>query len=187
MAMLGYKYNKSFKDASYNQSRTPAETLATGLGWFSIALGAIELAAPRQLARAIGLKGRESLIQAYGVREVMTGVAILASHDPTPWIWGRVGGDALDLATLATGVEGENPKKDNTLAAIAAVAGVTLLDIYCAQQLTAQKRLAAPEDRPDYSDRSGYPKPPDQMRGAARDADIPADFRIPDTLRPWTN
>ena len=97
---------ESYRDARYNQSRTPAETLATGLGWFSIALGLAEIVAPRALCRAIGLEGREGLVRAYGVREVMTGMAILTSHDPTPWIWGRVGGDALDIATLATGFEG---------------------------------------------------------------------------------
>lgn len=187
MAMMGYKYNQSFDDASHNQSRKPVEALATGLGWFSIALGLAEIAAPNAICRTLGMEGREGLIRGYGVREVMTGISILASHDPTPWIWGRVAGDALDLATLGAALEGDNPKKDNVWAAIATVAGITMLDAICAQRLTAGKSLSSPEQLPDYSDRSGFPKPPAQMRGAARDASIPRDFRQPEALRPWTS
>lgn len=186
MGMMGYKYNRSFDDAPHNQSIKPVERLATGLGWFSIALGVAELAAPGAICNALGMRGREGVVRAYGVREVMTGIAILASHDPTPWIWGRVGGDALDLATLATGLEGDNPKKDNVWAATAAVAGITALDLACAQRLTSGKSLSDLSEVPDYSDRSGFPKSPDAMRGAARDLKVSADFRIPEPLRPWT-
>ena len=79
------------------------EALAKGLGWLSIGLGLAELVAPQALCRALGLEGRETLVQVYGAREMATGVAILMSHDPTPWVWGRVGGDVVDLATLAMG------------------------------------------------------------------------------------
>jgi hypothetical protein len=184
MAMMGYKYNRSFDDAPRNQSLKPAERVATGLGWFSIALGLAELAAPKAICRALGMDGKEPLVRAYGVREVMTGISILASHDPTPWIWGRVGGDALDLATLATGLDDGNDKKDNVWGAMAFVAGVTAVDLACAQQLSSGQSVTNHEV-PDYSDRTGFPKPPEAMRGAASDFDVPADFRIPDPLRPW--
>jgi hypothetical protein len=36
----------------------------------------------------------------------------------------------------------------------------------------------------DYSRRSGLPRPPDQMRGAARDFDLPPDMREPPAMRP---
>ncbi|MEH3148184.1 MAG: cyclase dehydrase [Methylobacterium frigidaeris] len=159
--------------------------LARGLGWFSIGLGLAELLAPRALCRAIGMEGRETLVQAYGVREVATGIAILASHDPTPWIWGRVGGDALDLATLATGFEHDNPRIGGLTLATAAVVGVTVADVVCAQGLAADKRLPPP-GRYDYADRSGFPRPVREMRGKASDFAVPRDFRIPDPLRPWT-
>ena len=98
------------------RSRTsdPAETadsLARGLGWFSIGLGLAEVLAPRALTRGLGMEGTEQTVQAYGVREIATGIGILSSNQPAPWIWGRVGGDALDLATLATGLQRDNPKK----------------------------------------------------------------------------
>lgn len=160
------------------------ERLAKGLGLFSIGLGLAELVAARGLCRALGMQGSESLVRAYGVRELATGVAILTSHDPTPWIWGRVGGDAIDLATLAAAHRGDNPQQGNLLLAAAAVAGVTALDVVCAQGLTADKR-PAPAGAFDYGDRTGFPKAPRAMRGAASDFEVPADFRIPDPLRPW--
>jgi len=159
------------------------DRLARGLGLFSIGLGLAEFVAPRALARALGMPGNKPLIRAYGAREIATGVAILASDDPTPWIWGRVAGDVLDLATLTTGLEGNNPKQANLAIAFAAVAGVTALDVYCAQQLSREDTHPLPPPR-DYGDRTGFPRAPNAMRGAARDFEAPREFRIPEPLRP---
>ncbi|TXN43018.1 cyclase dehydrase [Methylobacterium sp. WL7] len=183
--MSARQHSQATRGAPGRGPETGHDALARGLGWFSIGLGLLELTAPRGLCRALGLRGRESLVQAYGVREVATGVAILMSHDPTPWIIGRVGGDALDLATLATGFEGDNPKRTNLAAATAAVAGVTVLDVLFAQGLIGQKRLSPPGTF-DYGDRSGFPRGARSMRGAASDFEPPADFRIPEPLRPWS-
>lgn len=145
-----------------------ADTLAQGLGWFSIALGAAELAAPRTMSRALGMEDRAGLIQAYGLREIATGIGILASDQPKPWVWGRVAGDALDMATLATGLADGN--RGAVGAAMGGVAAMAALDWYCASQLGE-----ASEARPmrDYSNRTGFPDTPEHMRGqAARDATI---------------
>jgi hypothetical protein len=107
--------------------------LARGLGWFSIALGAMEVLNPDGLARWLGMEDKAGLIRVYGVREIGTGIAILMQDNPrgyARWIGARVAGDALDLATLAPGLA-----KGNTgavITAIVAVAGVTVLDIFCA-------------------------------------------------------
>jgi hypothetical protein len=162
------------------------DALARGLGVFSIALGLVEVVAARSLTRALGMQGNETLVRLYGLREIAKGVGILASNDPMPWMWGRVAGDALDLATLATGLEGDNPKRDNVMLALASVAGVTALDIYCAQTLSRESPTPLPPMR-DYSDRSGLPRPPKAMGGAARDFEAPRDFRTPEALRPWTS
>lgn len=78
-----------------------AEKVARGLGWFSIGLGLAETLTPRNLTPYLGLEGRETLIRAYGLREIAAGIGILASPRPTArWLWARVGGDALDIATL---------------------------------------------------------------------------------------
>jgi hypothetical protein len=159
------------------QPDSATDALARGLGIFSIGLGIMEVAAPGALARWLGMRGQERLIQAYGLREIATGVGILASKDPTPWIWGRVAGDALDLATLATAVEKRNDKEANVGIAMAAVAGVTALDLYCAKALSGESPTPLPPLR-DYSDRSGLPKPPHAMRGVARrDFETPPDMR----------
>src|SRR3712207_2564217 len=138
------------------------DALARGLGVFSIALGLMEVAAARSLTRWLGMEGSETLVRLYGLREITKGIGILASKDPTPWIWGRVAGDALDIATLMTGFEGDNPKKDNVALALASVAGVTALDVYCAQTLSGESKVPLPPMR-DYSDRSGLPRSPNAI------------------------
>ena len=165
-------------------SAQSAQTLAQGLGWFSIGLGLAELLAPRSLTRALGMQGHETLVQAYGLREIATGVAILSSKQPAPWVWGRVGGDALDISSLMPGLSEDNPQKHNVGLAIAAVAGVTVLDVICAQALSANG--AQPQRIYDYSDRSGLPGGPTAMRGAASDFEAPRDFRAPEALRPYS-
>ena len=74
--------------------------VARGLGWFGIGLGLIELLAPRALAKATGLQGRENILRLFGAREIASGVIILAADDPAPWLWVRVAGDALDGGLL---------------------------------------------------------------------------------------
>ena len=157
--------------------------LAAGLGWFSIGLGLVELLAPRAMARATGLAGKESLLQLYGLREVATGVAILAADDPRPGIYARVVGDALDGVTLASGLTDDNPHRASTIASILAVSPVVALDAMCARALS--QTTQQPTRQYDYSDRSGLPLPPAEMRGAAReDFQMPPDMRTPAPLRP---
>lgn len=165
-------------------SDLPANRLARGLGWFSIGLGLAEMLAPHAMARALGMRGSENLLRAYGLREIGTGIGILSSREPSGWMWGRVGGDALDLATLAAGTR-NNPRKENVAFAMAAVAGVTVLDVVCAQELDRQERTRRMFVR-EYARRSGLPRPPRAMRGAARDFEVPADMRIPEAMRPYT-
>jgi len=152
--------------SSYRRNGS-ADAMARGLGWFSLALGAAELAAPHAIARALGMRGRERLLQAYGAREIATGIGILGSDRPRPWVWGRVAGDALDIATLSAGMGRDNPRRANVGMALGTVAAVTVLDVMCARQLGAEEE---PRVVYDYSDRSGFPDVPERMRGIARDS-----------------
>ena len=161
---------------------TPAGKLSHGLAYFSIALGALELFAAPRLTCMLGMRGKEDLVRAYGVREIVKGVGILSSSNPTPWLWGRVAGDALDLATLAAAYP-NNPKRTNVAIAMANVATVAMLDVMAAQQLGAIYTRQRMPVR-DYSDRSGLPLGVEASRGAAADAPIPADMRTPELLRP---
>ncbi|MEY4938331.1 MAG: hypothetical protein RIQ93_66 [Verrucomicrobiota bacterium] len=113
------------------------QQLARGLGWFGIGLGLAELLAPRKVADAIGVDGHEDLIRTFGLREIASGIGLLSSRDPHPgWMWSRVAGDAVDLASLASALKenADDPRRIRT--AIAAVAGVTVLDALCAYRLS---------------------------------------------------
>jgi hypothetical protein len=133
-----------------------AETLAKGLGVFSIALGCFEAAAPGQLARWLGMNAQRPLIRGYGARELATGAAILATRRSRWFMWGRVAGDAADLATLIAGLR-SSKRKVNIMVALGSVAAVTVLDLVCAVQLTQNARQPKQPVR-GYSDRSGFPR-----------------------------
>jgi hypothetical protein len=115
----------------------PGTKVATGLAWFSIGLGLAEVLAPRAMGRITGVR-RPGLVMLCGVREIATGVMLLRSCDPTPWLWGRVAGDAMDLALLAEpAATGEPEDQAKALIAMGAVAGVAIADIATATEMTA--------------------------------------------------
>ncbi|QIJ76966.1 cyclase dehydrase [Methylobacterium sp. NI91] len=160
--------------------------LAQGLGWFSIGLGLTEVAFGSAIARWLGMPRAAPVIQTYGVRELIQGAGILGSRDPTPWISARVAGDALDIATTLPGLEGNNPRKDNVLIALMALAGVTAIDVICARNLSEAPLTPSQKVRQDYRRRSGFRRPVKAMRGAARDFKPPPDIIGPEAMRPWT-
>lgn len=131
------------------QSSGKTGQLARGLGWFSLALGAAEAAAPGTLARLIGVRRSDStdaVLRTFGAREMATGLAILAQPTRATWLWSRVGGDLIDLSYLANAARAEGADTRRLSAAMGAVLGVTALDVICAQQLstgngTATRRL----------------------------------------------
>jgi uncharacterized membrane protein len=112
------------------------EGLARGLGWFSIGLGIAELAAPRDLARSIGVSDHRLLLRAVGLREIVTGLGILTRRRPAGWLWARVAGDMMDLALLGTVLNSADGRRGRVTAATAAVAGVTMLDVWCSRQIS---------------------------------------------------
>lgn len=129
--------------ASLQMTSSETRRLARALGWFSLALGAAELVSPHRITRALGMQGSEGLVQLYGLREIASGIAILTTESSAS-VWSRVAGDALDLGTLSMHVGDNNDRKANVTAAIAAVGGVSLLDIACAAGLsTIEARRSA--------------------------------------------
>jgi hypothetical protein len=146
--------------------RSPAERMARALGWFSIGLGAIELLAPHRLTRALGMRGREGLIRAYGVREIAAGVMSL-SVDRQAGLKSRVAGDGLDILTLLSAMRFDNPRKGSVALALLMVGAVTMLDVKAVQDLAAQ-HSAKRGRRQLYADRSGFPKGIEMARHTAR-------------------
>ncbi|MDO9502814.1 hypothetical protein [Falsiroseomonas sp.] len=161
-----------------------ADRLARAIGWFSIGLGVVQMLAPRRVTRALGLRGQEGLVRAYGAREVASGMLAL-SVDPSVGLRSRIIGDAVDAATLMAALRPGNPKRDNVLLALAMVAGVAALDILADRALQARHgreqarapRRTLPQAPPRAGDRSGFPQGLAQARGAARDFVVPHDFR----------
>lgn len=112
------------------------DRMARALGWFSVALGIAEIAAPRELGRMIGVRGNETVLRALGVREVASGVGILLARRPAGWLWSRVGGDVMDLALIGTAITRGQADQRRAAAAAAAVAGVTAMDLFYSQRLS---------------------------------------------------
>ena len=137
--------------------QTGSDRMARGLGVLSLALGAVEIAGARKLARMLGIRGQENFIRACGAREIMQGVAILGSKDPTPWVWARVAGDMLDIGTLVMEHYAAEPsKRKNVTMALGSVLGITALDVMNARQLSAENRQPW-SNNIDFSTRSGFP------------------------------
>jgi uncharacterized membrane protein len=138
--------------------------MARGLGWLSLGLGLGAVAAPRQLARVIGVgddEGSRAVLRAAGLRQIATGVGILAQSDSPEWHSARIRGDMMDLALLGsvlTSDRANRPKVAAATAATAAVVGIMAMDLHCREQFrhqsgAPQKRL--PRDRSIRVQKSG--------------------------------
>ncbi len=106
--------------------------LAQSLGWFSVGLGLTEVLATGGLTEFLGMEKKAALVRFFGFREIAAGAGLLTQPQPAPWFWARVGGDALDLAALASGMTASNPKRRRVGAALAIVAAITAVDIAAA-------------------------------------------------------
>jgi len=116
------------------RSGSAGSPLKTFLGLFSIGLGLAEVLKTRSMQQITGVH-HPGILKAYGVREITSGIGVLTSDRPAFWLWSRVAGDAIDLATLAAAyAEGSSRDRARILQSAAAVAGVTILDILCARE-----------------------------------------------------
>jgi uncharacterized membrane protein len=127
-----------------------AERLAKGLGWFSVGLGVAELAAPGSIARLIGIRrpnGTTGIIRTMGAREIAAGIMVLSNPRAPMGMWSRVAGDGVDLWLLQQALEREDVDTRRWGPAAAAVLGVTIADLVCAQQLSAVPERAPAQSR----------------------------------------
>lgn len=181
---MGYSGRATVMGRQHSYARSSssgAGGLARALGWLSLGVGIVELIAPRRIARGLGMRDQQVMVRAYGVRELVTGAGLLMSKNPGPWMWARVLGDMLDLATLARASHDYNPRRSRVMMGLATVAGVSILDLVAAVGLSM--RQGGMERVFDYSDRSGWPRPVEAMRGLAKDFLTPRDMRGPEVMR----
>jgi uncharacterized membrane protein len=120
-----------------NKLNGQSDSLATGLAWFSIALGVSELAMPDRVADLAGLpRSSAPTLRLLGAREIGHGISILAAPGrPTP-VWSRVAGDAIDLAVMLSAFRSEESDPGRLSMAIGAVSAVAALDVFCASRLS---------------------------------------------------
>lgn len=149
----------------------PASKIARGLGWFSLALGATELIAPGLVARVAGVKGNAPLIRVFGLREIACGAGLLTARRQAPYLWARVAGDVMDVTSvLAATKTTRRPDPVLVGTTLTQLLMIGALDVYTALAVskTSANKRGSSTPPPDYSTRSGFPRPPDAMRGVAR-------------------
>ena len=123
-----------------------APGLARALGWLSLGLGLTQLAAPEKVARMVGIGDEaeaQRAMRAVGLREIASGLGILTQDKTAPWLWARVGGDAMDLALLRKAMTSGNADRGRLTTAAAAIAGIAAVDALCGMQLTREEGAPA--------------------------------------------
>lgn len=141
------------------------------LGWFSLALGIVELAAPRTLLRAIGIRptGMSVAITRFiGVRELAATPGLLAAKLPFGWLAVRLAGDVMDLSLLAAAHGDRRNVRGAVRTAMGAVAGILAADV--GATIAARREVRA---RSRHGDRIVHAvtvnRPPDELYRFWRD------------------
>jgi len=169
-----------------SQESSQVQNLVSAIGWFSIALGVVELLAPRATARTTGIEQRAVLLRSYGARELACGVGVLCARKPGKFLLARLCGDLLDLATVTVA----RRRAGRAMGAALGIAAITAVDAYAARACSRagfQRRDAVSAATHDYSTRTGFPGTPSAMRGAAlSDFETPRDIKGPRELLPFT-
>ena len=124
--------------------RAAGQSRARFLGYFSIALGVAQLTLSGKLATLVGLKDTRrsrAAMKAVGLREIASGIGLLARDDSSSYVWSRVAGDAVDLALLGTALGAKPASRARLLATTTAVAGVAALDVFSAARSSRQESV----------------------------------------------
>lgn len=104
------------------------KTAGYTLAGLSFALGAVELIAGKRLAREMGVPEYSRWVRAFGVRELLTGAALLARPTASASAWGRVAGDLVDLAALAAALRTPGARRRQLWGGVAFVASALVAD-----------------------------------------------------------
>jgi hypothetical protein len=124
----------------------PEDGLARFLGYISLGLGTPQTTAPSVVNRMIGVRDdaeARTWQLVVGLRELAAAAGILTQRRPVEWTWARVAGDAMDLALLSAALRHRTVHPARTVAAIGAVAGITVADVVEGVRLSRMNGRAA--------------------------------------------
>lgn len=71
-----------------------------------------------------------------GIRELVTGVGLLAQLSPGPWMWVRAIGDVYDAVVFASASSAAYLKRINARVMVAFSSGACVLDVFGALYVT---------------------------------------------------
>jgi hypothetical protein len=147
--------------------------MARALGWTSIAIGVTEIAATRWLEEQMGVDDHHVLIRAFGVREIAAGVTLLSqpglNKTLVGGLWGRVAGDAADIAALTMAVPStRNPRGlGAVMGLVLAVTGVDVVVALGAQRNLTRAAAVSEAARRRVQPTSALPKGAPQLESRA--------------------
>jgi hypothetical protein len=112
-------------------------SFAKPLGWFSLALGAVELLAPRKIAAAHGVPEGKNVVRGFGAREIAAGAVVLAKPNSSVPFLVRAAGDVLDIGAAGMAArKAEGGKRKMAIASLATVVGFLALDLLVARAVS---------------------------------------------------
>lgn len=122
-----------------------SEGMARFLGWVSLGLGVAALAARPRVSRMCGVDDSptaQTVLQMAGVRELGHAATLLIPRRAGWGTWTRVAGDVMDLTACRQAMQNRRGDRRRRLVfTTAAVAGITLIDLYTAVRATRGRRM----------------------------------------------
>lgn len=144
-------------------------------GWVSLGIGLTGLTFPKGLCRVLGVSRRHTgLVRVFGLRKVLRGLGLLLQPHRREWAWARVAGDAIDLTLLGGTFRLPRANRGWLGAITAAVAGVTLVDLYTVAGTWRSLRLHAGSVTPSLGMEEGDNAPLESWRGSGLAEDVGA-------------
>jgi uncharacterized membrane protein len=131
-----------------------------------------QLLRPGTVTRAVGVGDgakQQAVTVAVGARELVHAAGLLSPKIGAKWVWTRVAGDALDLASLGRALrrhDGDGFRR--TVAATTAVVGITAVDVYTALR---QHRTSRKENNVDLTAATTVGKDPQEVYAYWRQLD----------------
>src|ERR1700760_1858036 len=118
------------------------DKLRHGLGWVSLGLSIPPLLMPKEFGQALGAgdapRYRATAV-VVGVQELAAAAGLLGQESPA-WLWYRTGGDLIHLGMLGRALRNQDGRGlERTAAALAAVLGITVVDVYAAVTRSRRK------------------------------------------------